>query len=83
MINKHDANLKLNIITRLGLQCQTPTFGLAKTLKNELSENVQCFMVIKNCYNGSNKALFEAISKLDKLDSQKGCGQSLYCYELH
>ena len=37
----------------------------------------------KTGYNGSNKALFEAISKLDKQDSQKGCGQSLYCYELH
>ena len=37
----------------------------------------------KTGYNGSNKALFEAISKLDKLDSQKGCGQSLYCYELY
>ena len=37
----------------------------------------------KTGYNGSNKALFEAISKLDKQDSQKGCGQSLYCYELY
>ena len=35
-----------------------------KMPKNELSENVQCFWSSKTSHNGSNKALFETISKL-------------------
>ena len=70
---KHGRDVKKN--KTKNRRCQTPTFGLAKMLKNELSEMSNISWSSKTGYNGSNKALFEAISKLDKQDSQKGCGQ--------